>query len=111
VEYQLLCIAQEAMNNVVKHAGARRLEVQLDQTSGQIVMSIKDDGVGFDAQRPRFGHFGMIGMAERAREIRANLSIDSKLGHGTVLSVVLPLKRPERLEEVDAPGKMEHLIG
>jgi len=111
VEYQLLCIAQEALNNVVKHASARRLEVQLDQTPGQIVMSIKDDGAGFDAQRPRFGHFGMIGMAERAREIGANLSIDSKPGQGTTLSVVVPLKRPARLEEVDAPGKVEHLIG
>jgi signal transduction histidine kinase len=110
VEYQLLRIAQEAANNVVKHAAARRFEVQLDQTPAQIVLSIKDDGVGFDAQRPHFGHFGLIGMAERAREIGANLSIESEPGHGTTLSVVVPLKRSARLEEVDAAGKMEHLI-
>ena len=89
VEYQLLRIAQEAINNVVKHSGARRLEVQLEQSPEQIIMSIKDDGAGFDAERQRFGHFGIVGMFERAKEIGANLSIDSKQGQGTTLSVVL----------------------
>ncbi len=111
VEYQLLRIAQEGINNVVKHAGARRLEVQLDQTPSQITMCIKDDGAGFDADRPRFGHFGLVGMAERAREIGANLSIDSKVGQGTTLLLVVPLRRPARAEEVDAHPKVEHLIG
>ena len=41
-------------------------------------MLIKDDGAGFDAERQRFGHFGIVGMLERAKEIGANLSIDSK---------------------------------
>ena len=89
VEYQLLRIAQEAMNNVVKHSGARRLEVQLEQSPQQIRMLIKDDGAGFDADRQRFGHFGIVGMFERAKEIGANLSIDSKEGQGTTLSVVI----------------------
>jgi signal transduction histidine kinase/ligand-binding sensor domain-containing protein len=89
VEYQLLRIAQEAMNNVVQHSGARRLEVQLEQSPEQITMLIKDDGAGFDAERQRFGHFGIVGMFERAKEIGANLSIDSKEGQGTTLSVVL----------------------
>ncbi len=111
VEYQLLRIAQEAMNNVVKHAGARRLEVQLDQTHAQIAMSIGDDGAGFDADCPRFGHFGLVGMSERAREIGGSLTVDSKVGHGTTLLVVVPLKRPRRIDEVDAARKVEHLIG
>jgi signal transduction histidine kinase len=89
VEYQLLRIAQEAMNNVVKHSGARRMEVALDQSPEQITMLIKDDGVGFDADRQRFGRFGIVGMLERAKEIGANLSIDSKEGQGTTLSVVI----------------------
>jgi signal transduction histidine kinase/ligand-binding sensor domain-containing protein len=109
VEYQLLRIAQEAINNVVKHAGARRLEVHLEQTPGQVAMSIKDDGAGFDADRPCFGHFGIVGMLERASEIGAHLSIDSKAGQGTTLSVVVPVKRA-RNEEVDVPEKVEHLI-
>jgi signal transduction histidine kinase len=111
VEYQLLGIAQEAMSNAVKHAGARRLEVQLEQTPGQIVMSIGDDGSGFDMDNPRFGHFGIVGMRERAREIGADLSIDSEVGRGTTLAVVVPLRRPARNEEVDAPRKIENLIG
>ncbi len=89
VEYQLLRIAQEAMNNVVKHSGARRLEVELEQSPERIRMLIKDDGAGFDAERQRFGHFGIVGMFERAKEIGANLSIDSKEGQGTTLSVVI----------------------
>jgi signal transduction histidine kinase len=111
VEYQLLRIAQEAMNNVVKHAGARRLEVELEQTPAQIALSIKDDGAGFDAERPRYGHFGMVGMAERAREIGAHLSIDSTVGQGTILSIVLPRKSAMRMEETGATRKVEHLIG
>jgi signal transduction histidine kinase len=111
VEYQLLCIAQEALNNVVKHAGARCLEVELEQTPRQIALWIKDDGAAFDTQRPRFGHFGIVGMAERAREIGANLSIDSKVGQGTTLSIVLPLKSGLRTEEFGAARKVEHLIG
>jgi signal transduction histidine kinase/ligand-binding sensor domain-containing protein len=89
VEYQLLRIAQEAMSNVVKHSGARKLEVQLEQSPGQIKMMIKDDGAGFDAERQRPGHFGIVGMFERAKEIGANLSIDSREGQGTTLSVVI----------------------
>ncbi len=112
IEYQLLRIAQEAINNVVKHAGARRLEVQLDQTPAQVTMSIGDDGAGFDAECRRFGHFGIVGMLERAREIGANLSIDSKPGQGTALSVVVPLRRAALPDtEVDAQPKVEHLIG
>jgi signal transduction histidine kinase/ligand-binding sensor domain-containing protein len=95
IEYQLLRIAQEAISNVVKHAGARRLELQLDQTPEQIAMLIKDDGNGFDAERQRFGHFGIVGMTERAKEIGASLSINSGAGQGTALSVVVPLKRAE----------------
>jgi signal transduction histidine kinase len=112
IEYQLLRIAQEAMNNVVKHAGARRLEVQLEQTPEQIALRINDDGEGFDAERQRFGHFGIVGMTERAKEMGATLTIDSKPGQGTTLSVVVPVKRAASSGvDVDAPQKVERLIG
>jgi signal transduction histidine kinase/sugar lactone lactonase YvrE len=111
IEYQLLRIAQEAMNNVVKHAGARRLDVQLEQTPQQILLVIKDDGAGFDADRQRFGHFGIVGMMERAKEIGANLTIDSQVGRGTVLSIVVPVKRAATVTDSDAAQKVEHLIG
>jgi signal transduction histidine kinase len=111
IEYQLLRIAQEAINNVVKHAGARRLEVQLGQTPEQITMLIRDDGAGFDADRQRFGHFGIVGMLERAKEIGANLSIESMPGQGTTLSVVIPVKRAGRHVEIDAGSKVEHPVG
>jgi signal transduction histidine kinase len=111
IEYQLLRIAQEAMNNVVKHSGARRLEVQLEQTPQQIAMLIKDDGVGFDAERQRFGHFGMVGMVERAKEIGAQLSVESQAGKGTTLTVVVPVKCAAGAVEVDPSQNVEHSIG
>ena len=113
IEYQLLRIAQEALNNVVKHSGARRLEVQLEQTPQQISLQIKDDGAGFDAGRQRFGHFGLVGMTERAKEIGAQISIGSKAGQGTTLAVVVPLKREAAspVELDPAAQNVEHLIG
>ena len=110
IEYQLLRIAQEAMNNVVKHAGARCLEVQLNQTPEQISLLIKDDGAGFNPERQRFGHFGIVGMGERAKEMGAHLSIESKAGEGTAVLVMVPVKRAAHVD-LDRSQKVEHLIG
>ena len=108
IEYQLLRISQEAVNNVVKHACARRLEVRLEQTAGQITLLIKDDGTGFDPGRQQFGHFGITGMLERAKEIGAEMSIDSKPGNGTTLSVQVPLTLSAAVEP---PAELERLLG
>jgi two-component system sensor histidine kinase DegS len=87
------------------------LEVQLEQTPQRISLAIKDDGAGFDADRQRFGHFGIVGMMERAKEIGANLAIDSQVGRGTVLSIVVPVKRAASATDSDPAQKVEHLIG
>jgi signal transduction histidine kinase/ligand-binding sensor domain-containing protein len=109
IEYQLLRIAQEAVSNVVKHAHARRLEVRLEQTAGQIALLIKDDGTGFDRGRQQFGHFGITGMLERAKEIGAKMSIDSEPGGGTTLSVRVPLAQAPAT--VEPSQKLERLRG
>jgi ligand-binding sensor domain-containing protein/two-component sensor histidine kinase len=90
VEDNLLRIAQEALMNAVKHSGARTLQVTLDGTPQRIQLSVKDDGAGFDGDQPTpAGHYGLMGMRERAAQIGARLRIVTAPGRGTAVSVVL----------------------
>jgi ligand-binding sensor domain-containing protein/signal transduction histidine kinase len=95
VEYNLLRIAAEAVSNSVKHSGSRTIEVGLDCEPGQLNLSVKDEGSGFDNTRVEgasAGHYGLIGMKERAAQIGADLSFVSTPGRGTLVRVALPLK-------------------
>ena len=90
VEYNLLRIAQEAILNAVKHSGARTLRVTLDSTEHYLQLSVKDDGSGFDdSGAAPVGHYGVIGMKERAAQIGAKLQVTSAPGRGTTVSVVM----------------------
>ena len=96
VEYNLLRIAQEAVSNAVKHSGARTIDVSLDSTPRQLSMSVKDDGVGMRweaGQSAPPGHYGLIGMRERAAQIGAEFRLDSEAGRGTRISIELPFGR------------------
>jgi signal transduction histidine kinase/ligand-binding sensor domain-containing protein len=93
VEYNLLRIAQEAVTNSVKHASARTIEVCLSSTPEQLRLCVKDDGLGLkdaNGANGRPGHYGLIGMRERAAQIGADLRIDSEPGRGTSVSLLLP---------------------
>ena len=94
LESHLLRIGQEATTNATKHAGAShiRLELRYDQNSVQLAVS--DDGCGFDAQSAApsdAGHFGLLGMRERAEKIGGRLKITSDARTGTVVEVFVPL--------------------
>jgi signal transduction histidine kinase len=82
-------IVQEALTNVAKHAGTRRVTVRLDLGGDSSTLEVEDHGVGFDPHVPlsEQGHLGLAGMAERAREIGWHLSIDSRPGLGTRIRV------------------------
>lgn len=110
LEYQLLRIAQEAISNSVRHAAAKELAVELRSDGQQIELLIIDDGTGFDSGRSHFGHFGLVGMHERAREIGAQLAVDSSPGRGTTVRVSLPLSQngPSGSKPEEA---LEHQIG
>ena len=85
-------IAQEALNNVLKHSGAAHAVLGLGQDARAIVMSIADDGAGFDpADVRRKGRLGLISMRERARLVHGTLAVTSQPGHGTRLEVRAPL--------------------
>jgi signal transduction histidine kinase len=96
-EFQLLRIAREAVANAVRHSQATRLEVLLRASNSELILSLCDNGQGFDTQTSHFGHFGLIGMRERAREIGAQLDITSQPACGVRIEVRLPL--------TSSPGK------
>ncbi len=93
VQYNLLRIASEAVNNSVKHSGAKAIEVTLNCTAEALQLSVKDDGIGFSRENGNAGpgHYGLIGMKERAAQIGAELSLASEPGRGTTVSVLLPI--------------------
>jgi two-component system CheB/CheR fusion protein len=86
-------IAQEALNNVAKHAQASRVDVLLELRGETVVMVIEDNGVGFDASSPesRKNGIGLMGMEERAALIDAELQFESQPGRGA--AVYLRYKR------------------
>ena len=98
IEEALLRIGQEAVTNTVKHADARCIKIELDFTEAQIVMEIRDDGKGFmpeSSPGPNDGHFGLLGMSERAKRLGGQITVTSAPGTGAVIRVEIPLFRPE----------------
>ncbi|MEJ2711413.1 MAG: ATP-binding protein [Anaerolineales bacterium] len=90
-ETGLFRIAQEALNNALKHAQASQVQVTLkqDQDTGNLVLAISDNGTGFDTQM-RSGGVGLRGMRARADELNGKLWIESEPGQGTRVSVEVP---------------------
>jgi two-component system NarL family sensor kinase len=92
VEIGLYRIAREALTNVVRHAGARRVTVRLERTDGGVRMRIADDGTGFDPSRVPPGRFGLVGATERARLLGGSLQLESAPGVGTTIDVRVPVR-------------------
>jgi signal transduction histidine kinase len=88
IETELDRIAQEALNNALKHARAKRIVVRLRQEDGRVRLEIEDDGAGFDPAWARAGGgFGLTGMAERAARVGGRLAVESRPGAGTRVRV------------------------
>ncbi len=87
-EVGLYRIAQEALNNVLRHAHARRVVVSLEQRNSLVTLEVADDGQGFDPAAARSGSgFGLCGIEERAARLGGRLSIDSPPGGGSRVRV------------------------
>jgi signal transduction histidine kinase len=82
-------VAQEALNNVVKHARASEVIVRLEADRAQIALSLQDDGVGFDPAAEYPGHVGLHTMKERVERLGGVLLIESTLGRGTTVRAIL----------------------
>lgn len=88
VQISLYRIAQEALNNVYKHARATQVQVQLQNFADGVELRVLDDGCGFDPYQIPPDHLGVRIMRERALEIEAQLSITSQPGNGTQIAVL-----------------------
>ena len=96
VRYELTRIVHEALRNVQRHAGAGRADVRLSRTGDVVHLVVHDDGRGFavpdDLKSLRSGgHFGVLGMAERARTVGGTCTVQSEPGRGTRVLVEVPL--------------------
>jgi len=95
-EYNLLRIASEAISNAVKHSGAHSIEVALRAAPQGLQLSVSDDGCGFensDYRHTRPGHYGIIGMKERAAQIGAEIEFNSAPGRGATVTIMAPVGR------------------
>jgi two-component system NarL family sensor kinase len=92
LEAGLYRMAQEALNNAVRHARAKKVQVELVAGPGQVKLSVADDGQGFDPERLPQDRYGLVGLGERARLLEGRLKIESRPGKGTRLEVVVPLE-------------------
>jgi two-component system CheB/CheR fusion protein len=94
IETNLYRIAQEALNNIHKHARAESVSVLLEKHGDEISLIIEDDGVGFDPQGKfnRTKGIGLVGMNERAKICNGTLEIESAKGKGTTIYAKIPVK-------------------
>jgi signal transduction histidine kinase len=90
VQVALYRIAQEALNNVAKHAQADRAEVSLVYRAEDVELCVRDDGQGFDPSRRPPGHLGVGIMGERAAAVGVGLAIASGPGQGTQVTATWP---------------------
>jgi signal transduction histidine kinase len=82
-------VVQEALHNCARHAQARKVMVEVRQETSKILLSVEDDGHGFDTRRIR--GLGLVGMEERVHHLGGELSVRSRPGKGTTVAVELPL--------------------
>jgi signal transduction histidine kinase len=94
----LFRVLQEALQNAVKHSGARQFRVELHGTSSEIQLTVGDLGVGFDQQAATYHYgIGLISMRERLKLVDGELSINSKPGGGTTICARVPIMVKEHL--------------
>jgi len=91
IEEELYRIAQEGLNNAVKHANARNVKINLKYSQKNVTLELWDDGIGFDAEVARAsGGMGLRGIEERVRKVGGTLEIESVPGKGTTLRIIVP---------------------
>src|SRR4029077_12193072 len=85
-------IAQEALQNIVKHSHAHAAAVELRVQNGQALLRIVDDGVGISPEQQRIGGMGLTGMRERILALDGTLNITSEPMKGTIIEGAVPVK-------------------
>jgi signal transduction histidine kinase len=105
VETTMYRIVQEALTNAIKHGGAKRAVVEIGEEAGEVHLSVRDDGCGFDPGEHTDG-FGLLGMNERVQLLEGTLEVISQDGEGTIVRARFPSQRRGEGEplSVSAPG-------
>jgi signal transduction histidine kinase len=84
-------ILQEALTNAVRHANARNITITINENESALVISVHDDGDGFDASAgDKRGHYGLSGMRQRAAKLSGKIKLESTPGNGTTISLQIP---------------------
>ena len=120
VERSLIRIVGEGLRNVAQHAGASNAKVVLRYDEEQVVATIEDDGKGFDSNEletaEERGHYGIVGMRERAEGVGGQLVVRSESGRGTIVRASIPYRAPseegtpswtETVEDSERRGAIE----
>lgn len=95
LEIALYRLVQESVNNIVKHAQAKVLDLTLERTAEGLKLGIADDGVGIaDLEYAKRLSHGLAGMMHRVRSVNGSFDVHSQLGKGTRIDVFVPLKKP-----------------
>jgi len=92
MEVALFRLIQESVQNALKHAQAKEIQVKLEINKKNIIAVIKDDGIGFDPMLKKEGSFGIRGMKERVELLDGSILIHSSKGVGTKVIITIPLK-------------------
>jgi signal transduction histidine kinase len=94
----LFRILQESLNNVAKHARADKVKVSIKQGPKSLIMTVEDNGIGFDTEVRRVKSFGLLGIRERALMVGGYAKIYSKSGKGTQVTVCIPVSQQQDSE-------------
>ncbi|HUG16950.1 MAG TPA: GAF domain-containing protein [Thermomicrobiales bacterium] len=104
MELSLYRIFEEALDNIARHSGATHVEVTLERNGDDVLLTISDNGAGFDVDTVMSGHqpggrFGLVAVRERVRLLHGTLTVQAGDGAGTRLRVAVPFESPHGVEE------------
>lgn len=108
---EVYLIGREALINAVRHSNARKIEVELEYATKSLRILIRDDGCGIDPKvlrSGREGHWGLPGMLERAKRIKAKLRVLSSVGEGTEIELAVPSSVAFDPQAIAKPSKEAH---
>lgn len=94
-EINVYRIVQESINNIVKHSDASEAEIKIKKVENEVIITIKDDGRGFDTTnfKAKGTGLGLVGLRERTNMLGGKISINSSIGNGTEIRVNLPIQK------------------
>jgi signal transduction histidine kinase len=91
VQFNIYRIIQEAVNNILKHAGATEINIQLIRNEGQLTIMIEDNGKGFDKSQSLRKGRGLRNISTRTEWLEGNVAFDSHPGRGTTITIEIPV--------------------